>query len=185
MNIVINAIHVVAKEVGKDKSYKGPKIREVVASANNALFNVSFVSGLPPVNEEPEISNEEESMISWINSHLSERNLSIKRIRSGLRDGVKIIKLLEYFSGIPRLGTYEENPSNLWNAMQNSSLLLKFIHQQTGERVQGCRGQDITMGQLNPMVTLLKFIRSKFDRDYVFKSQNCKYILKVFLLNLN
>ena len=173
MNLVITSIHHVAKEFAKRNGYNGPRIRDVVASANNALYNVSFVSGLPPINEETPVPQDEANMIDWFNSHMTEKHLSIQRVRSDLRDGVRLIKLLEYFTGIPRLGTYVEKPANLWHAMQNVSLLLKFIHQQTGEKVDGCSGQEITMGRLERILHLLKFIRGKFDRDYVFKSQNC------------
>ena len=172
MNLVTTSIHFLAKEVAKNPNYNVPKIREVVASVNNALYNVSFVNGLPPVHESDPTENEI-SMIKWVNSHLSNINLSIERISSGLRNGVKLIHLMEYFTGIPRLGTYVKEPQNLWHAMQNISLLLKFLHQQTGEKPP-CRGQQITMGVLDSILTLLEFIRSKFDRDYVFKKQNCE-----------
>ena len=182
LNLVITSIHVLATEAAKQPGYTGPRIKEVVASANNALFTTaaSYVSGLPPIEESKEVSEEEKLMIEWINSHLKAINIQIDRI-SELRNGRIIINLLEYFTGIPRLGTYESNPSNLWHCMTNAAFILKFIHQQTGEVCPNCRAIEITMSRFSALISLLSFVRSKFDRDFVFKSQNCKQMFHFHL----
>ena len=174
MNLVVTSLHYLAKEVGKHKDYKGPAIRQVVASADNVLINSSFVSGILPVNQPAEISQEEEELVAWVNSHLKEQNMAISRLASDLRDGVMLIRLLETLTGTQRLGVSMTKPENLWQAMQNASLLLQFIQQQTNEPVQVCRGQQLTTGQLRPIIELLLLVRNKFDRDFVFKSQNCE-----------
>lgn len=172
MNIVVTSIHFLAKSVAKREGYKGPKIRQVVASADNVLLTSSFVNGLPPVMESTEISPEESELVAWLNGHLKERNLAVTRLRSDLRDGVMLIRLLEILTSTVRLGMFAQRPANLWHAMQNASLILQFIQQQLGEKVTCCRGQQLTTAQLPPIIALVQFIRSKFDREYVFKSQN-------------
>ena len=102
-------------------------------------------------------------------------------MRSNLRNGVNLINLLEELSGLERLGVYERNPTNLWHCMQNAALILQFINQQTGEKVLGCTGPDITTGRLDPILNLIKLIRTKFDRDFVFKAQNCSFFTIYFL----
>ena len=172
MNIVVTSIHYLAKSVAKREGYSGPKIRQVVASADNVLLTSSFVSGLPPVMESSDISPEEGELIQWMNTHLKEHDLSVTRLRTDLRDGVMLIRLLEILTSTVRLGMFVQRPTNLWHAMQNASLVLQFIQQQLGEKVTMCRGQELTTAQLSPIIALLQFIRSKFDREYVFKSQN-------------
>jgi hypothetical protein len=175
LNLVLTSIHVLAQAAAKQAGYSGPRIREVVASANFSLYTVSFVSGLAPIQDPPEISGEEKAMLDWMNSHLNALNLSVSRIGSGLRNGVLILNILQHLTGVSRMGTFEKNPTNLWQCMQNAALILLFIHQQTGEKVLDCIASDITMCRVDRVINLLKFIREKFDREYVFKSQNCLF----------
>ena len=98
--------------------------------------------------------------------------MGIQRVRSDMRDGVKLVALLEEFTGVDFGGTFEKNPANLWHCMQNATAALVFIHEQTGEKVAGCKGNDVMQANLGPMLNLLKSIRQHFDREYLFKSQN-------------
>lgn len=67
------------------------------------------------------------------------------------------------------VGAYNKEPDQLWQAMQNSCAILRFIASQTFERVEGCRAADIVMGRTEPICRLLKYLRDKFDLDYMYQ----------------
>ena len=100
------------------------------------VSSAAIVSGLQEIVEEEAASTEEKELIVWVNSHLSAYNMTIERVRSGLRNGVKLVKLLEHLSGATFGEHYEKSPANMWHCMQNATLVLVFIHEQSGEKVK-------------------------------------------------
>ena len=88
MHSVITSIHVLAKNAAKLPGYKGPQIKQIAAQTN-PLFTVAVTTtGIPEIKENSPPSDEEKSMIDWINSHLSKRNT---KVGSAMK---KIISLL-------------------------------------------------------------------------------------------
>ncbi len=90
-----------------------------------------------------------------------------------------------------RVGHYVVDPKLPWHRIQNATLILRFIAEQTFWSVRGCTSHgtrpispilyahfiiitifccaDIVLGNAEPLKTLLKHIRSKFDRDFLFQ----------------
>lgn len=171
MNLVITSIHVLAKTSEKLPFYNGPKIRAVESSIN-VLSTADLVNFSAIENDDSPISPQEKELIDWMNTHLKQKNLKVERLRKDCHKGLALIHLLEELTGTSKIGTYQTNPVTLWHCMQNAGIVLHFVSQQIGQRVLFCTGHDITLGKLEPIIKLVSLIREKFDRDFVFKSQN-------------
>ena len=172
MRLVINNIHVLARYVEKLDGYTGPKIDD--SSQIRTLFSSSLshkdLDAILGKDEDRELGETEKEMVDWVNSQLSRRDssnkinhISVKNIKTG----VTLIKLLEIITRTDSIGYYEENPTMLWHCMQNASLVLRFIYEQTFVELE-CTAQEIVLGRIEPIVELLKFLREKFDVDYLF-----------------
>jgi hypothetical protein len=175
VNLVINSIHVFAHFIEKLPNYDGPRIENPQTARN--LFSASLVEGSASdfLTEDPNavpetLTPEQQELLDWSNAQLRKFDTAfkLKNLTTDVRDGVKLIKLLEVVTKGSQLGSYTKQPKLLWHCMQNAALILRFLAQQTFEKVQ-CRATDIVMGNLDAVVRLLTFIRNKFDLDYMFK----------------
>jgi len=191
VNLVINSIHVFAHFIEKLQNYNGAKIENPQTARN--LFSASLVEGSASdfLTEDLNavsvpLTPEQQELLDWTNAQLRrfDTSLKLKNLTTDVRDGVKLIKLLEVVTKGSQLGSYTKQPKLLWHCMQNATLILRFLAQQTFEKVQ-CRAtgmlykfinsknnyghSDIVMGNLDAIVRLLTFIRNKFDLDYMFK----------------
>jgi hypothetical protein len=175
MNLVINNIHILAHFVEKLPDFNGPKI-EVTQTRN--LFSASLVESDATsilqddanASIEP-LTPEQKDVFEWANKLLKAKfpEYELKNLSTDVRNGIKLLKLLEIVAKVPSVGTYNKEPRLLWHCMQNATLILRFLAQQTFERVEGCRATDIVMGRVEAIVKLLQFIRRKFDLDYMYQ----------------
>ena len=74
MNSVITSIHVLGKAAAKFPGYRGPQIRQIVAKDN---LLITSDTGLTDIVENSDPTEEELSLITWVNSHLSKRNIKV------------------------------------------------------------------------------------------------------------
>lgn len=142
INLVINNIHVLAAHVQKQGNWKGPLMRDVRDA--KSLFSATLTGGgLDQINahEDADISPEQEELLEWANMMFSNNGLSttIDNLSSDIKTGVKLIELLKVIFKVSFIGPYHEHPTQIWHAMQNASLILKYISSQTFEKVDGCR----------------------------------------------
>lgn len=145
INLVINSIHVFAHFIEKLPNYSGPKIEN--PQARN-LFSASLVedSASDFLSENPnavpeKMTPEQQELLDWANAQLRhfDTSLKLKNLTTDVRDGVKLIKLLEVVTKGSQIGAYTKQPKLIWHCMQNAALILRFLAQQTFEKVQGCR----------------------------------------------
>ena len=174
MNLVINNIHLLAKHVEtKVEGYSGPKIddtSQVRTLYSSALSEKQLSSIMSTEDEIREMGDDEKEMVDWMNSQLKKRDadLCVPHLMSHrIRTGVALIQLLEIITKMDTIGFYESSPQILWHCMQNASLILRFIYQQTFVELD-CKSQEIVLCRIDALVKLLRFLRDKFDVDYLF-----------------
>eukprot|EP00339_Tiarina_fusa_P001689 CAMPEP_0116999016 /NCGR_PEP_ID=MMETSP0472-20121206/1886_1 /TAXON_ID=693140 ORGANISM="Tiarina fusus, Strain LIS" /NCGR_SAMPLE_ID=MMETSP0472 /ASSEMBLY_ACC=CAM_ASM_000603 /LENGTH=550 /DNA_ID=CAMNT_0004698343 /DNA_START=38 /DNA_END=1686 /DNA_ORIENTATION=+ len=171
MNLVINNIHILAKHVeNKLEGYTGPKIDDSsqVRTLYSSALSEKQLSTIMGEDVEREMNDDEKEMVDWTNSQLAKRNLSIPHLSAhGIRTGVILIQLVEIITKMDTIGFYEAEPQILWHCMQNASLVLRFIYQQTFVELD-CKAQEIVLGRVESIQYLLRFLRDKFDVDYLF-----------------
>jgi len=83
----------------------------------------------------------------WANYHLSKKNLHIENIQEGLRDGVKLIRLVEILYGKKVEGKVMDPPKNKMFMIQNCNLAMKFLKQE-GLPLYGVAGSDFVEGNI-------------------------------------
>ena len=172
MNVVINNIHLLAHHVAKSKDYCGPKIANssnVRTLYSSALSTKQFSSILNDQSDRV-ISKQEQEFIDWMNSKLLKADppLSIESLTcTAMKNGIALIKLVKILTNVDNVGFHEENPQILWHCMQNISLVLRFLYQQTFIEIN-CKAQEIILGNIDSIINLLQFLRGKFDIDYLF-----------------
>lgn len=64
---------------------------------------------------------------------------------------------------------HERHPSLPWHKMQNAVLILRFVGEQTANRVTDCTKTDILLGRIGPLNSLLSYIRHTFDHEFKLK----------------
>lgn len=145
VNLVINSIHVFAHFIEKLPNYNGPRIENPQTARN--LFSASLVEGSASdfLTEDPNavpdtLTAEQQELLDWTNAQLRKFDTAcqLKNLTTDVRDGVKLIKLLEVVTKGSQLGSYTKQPNLIWHCMQNATLILRFLAQQTFEKVQ-CR----------------------------------------------
>lgn len=178
INLVISSIHILAKHVAKSENYNGPKIRDT--KQVKTLFSASIIESssgdlLPqPFASEPEPENEEQrELVAWMNRWLAKDSppptSPIKNLSTSVKSGVPIIRLCILLTKALSVGAYVSQPKTLWHCMQNASLVLRFLAENTFSQTDHlCKAQDIVLGSSEPVSLLLKFLRDKFDLDYLF-----------------
>lgn len=174
INVVINNIHVLAKHV-KAQGIGGegvPAIEDSKRARRPYSIFLTEVQGLQELQAslaDLPADPVESELVEWMNSHISkDGGPLISNTHSDLKDGVALIRLLEVLSDV-RVGHYVVDPKLPWHRIQNATLILRFIAEQTFWSVRGCTSHDIVLGNAEPLKTLLKHIRSKFDRDFLFQ----------------
>jgi hypothetical protein len=172
MNLVINNIHVLAKHV-KTQGIGGSDIPAIADSRRArraySIF-IAEVAGYNPLAQEPEVlSPEDKELIDWMNGHLrKDGGKLVSSLHRDLKDGLPIIRLLQQLSE-QSVGHYEVEPRLPWHRIQNATLILRFISEQTFFTIRGCTAHDIFLGHVEPLKVLLRYIREKFDREYAFR----------------
>ena len=177
MGSVITHIHILAKTTFKDvPNYDGPSIEEssqVKSLWTQALMNTE----IKPEEQEatPEtLTEEQEELLEWANQKLSEvieDFQPMKSIANCLKSGKVLIQLISILSRQDDIKKKAiMNPTTLWHYMQNSSILLNYIELHTFHKFEECTAQDIVLGDTNRISSLLKYLRDKFDLDYLFIS---------------
>jgi len=133
------------------------------------LTEVQGLQELRTALNDQEMDSEEKELVLWVNSHISkDGGPLITNAHADLKDGVVLIRLLEVLSET-KVGHYVADPKIPWHRIQNAALILRFISEQTFYSEQGCTSHDIVLGKSEPLKTLLKHIRAKFDRDFLFQ----------------
>jgi hypothetical protein len=173
---VINNIHVLAHKLQKREGWKGPAIENV---RSQSLFEATLISSELPSNDiqaqqaSAPMDAEQESLLLWANTQLLRANAAqhtLKNLSTDVRDGVKLARLVQVVTKVNSIGAYNPQPSQMWHAMQNASAVLRFLSSHTFEKPEGCRASDIVMGNATAVCRLLKFLRDKFDLDYLFST---------------
>lgn len=142
------------------------------------------------------LSAEEQDLVDWVNAQLIKSTVPMKSIRNldqHMRSGVVLIRLVEILTNQKR-SAWEEEPRYLWQFMKNATALLNFISCVTFEPVPSditARGKawvatmitmsdiclcvcayrypDIVSMKCQSMVSLLNYLRDKFDLDFLFQ----------------
>lgn len=141
INSVINNIHVLAMHIQKHNEWKGPTIQDV--RDTKSLFSATLTGGnLDQIQViEEALTPEQEELLEWANTRFSSKGLSTRfeNLSSDMKTGVKLIEFLKVIFNVAFIGPYHDSPSQVWHAMQNASLILRYIALQTFEKVEGCR----------------------------------------------
>mmetsp|Transcript_4627 Transcript_4627/g.12959 ORF Transcript_4627/g.12959 Transcript_4627/m.12959 type:complete len:952 (+) Transcript_4627:214-3069(+) len=118
-----------------------------------------------------ELKGEEFKLLKWVNANLRTREeaLIVKLFPLDLCCGVRILQLLEILSG-SSVGKYVKKPTSMWEYMQNSSLILRFLRMQFFESQNFVKPVDIVKGNRQALLQLLVYIREKYDRDFFFQN---------------
>eukprot|EP01102_Stenamoeba_stenopodia_P002074 TRINITY_DN1183_c0_g1_i3.p1 TRINITY_DN1183_c0_g1~~TRINITY_DN1183_c0_g1_i3.p1 ORF type:complete len:972 (-),score=248.68 TRINITY_DN1183_c0_g1_i3:126-3041(-) len=101
---------------------------------------------------------------------LHDAPIRISNLSSDFRSGVVLIRLLEIVTKLS-VGAYEKEPKILWHYIVNASSALRFLSTQACCKIECCTAQDIVMGRSEKVAQLLKFIRDKYDLEYLFMSE--------------
>jgi len=72
------------------------------------------------------MSQHQQVLISWVNSHLSLRNMVIYDLHKDICNGVAFINLLEILSG-KTVKEYHRKPTTVQQMLQNCDLVIKFL----------------------------------------------------------
>lgn len=68
------------------------------------------------------------------------------------------------------VGNVFKEPKTLSEYMHNATTVLRFLSAQTYEPVLGCTAQDIVMGHVSEIMALVKYIRDKFDLEFLYQN---------------
>jgi filamin len=97
---------------------------------------------------------------NWVNRYLSQRSMEIQDF-DNLRDGVKLINLLEILSH-KSLGKYEQFPILFAHKIENVVLALKFLEKENVQLVN-IGPEDIVNGNLKLIMGLIWTLIMKFQ----------------------
>jgi len=173
LNLVILHIHVLARFVANMEGYTGPKIDDSSRIRTLYSSSLSETKELDKVLGEEiprELGKEECELVEWMNDQLHKKypELVVSDLSCrGIKTGVLLLRLLEVLTKSESVGFFEENPEILWHCMQNASLVLRFLYQQTFEELD-INSQDIILGNISSISRLLSYLRDKFDMEYLF-----------------
>ena len=175
---VITHVHILAKTTAKlVEGYDGPLIEEssqVKSLWTQALMNTE-IEGEDEVKPE-KLNEEQQELLEWLNQKLSTAPHNgeftpLESIGPSLKSGEIILQLLTILTHQQDVTSKAiMNPTTLWHYMQNSSIILEYISLRTFQKFEECTAQDIVLGDTNRICILLKFLRDKFDLDFLFIS---------------
>lgn len=173
MNIIITHIHVLATQMAKTvPGYDGPIMENT--SQVKTLWAQSLTHTSEDddhVDENEKLTKEQEELLEWLNQKLSITGNHDKPIEtiSSLKSGVVLISLLCVLTQQTDIKERAEmKPNTLWHRMQNAFLICNFLTQQTFHQFENCTAQDIVLGDVNRISSLLSFLRDKFDLEFLF-----------------
>jgi len=89
----------------------------------------------------------------WCNDYLTERGYHVNSLQEDLKDGLKLINLLEVISG-KSLGRYNRHPKIPQQKLENNLLALKFIEAE-GLKLVNIGPEDIVDGKLRLILGLI------------------------------
>lgn len=108
----------------------------------------------------------------WANFNIMKSgrvDMTLSNLSSDTRTSVKLLFLIEQLLNTPSGLPFNRNPSQMWHAMQNASMMLRYLSSQTFEKIDGVRAADIVLGNVGATCRLLSYLRDKFDLDFMFK----------------
>jgi hypothetical protein len=169
LNAVANHIHVLAHWLVKRPGWQGPPIEDVrdaksLFSATLVDANFEKIGSSAPASA---LTEQQKELLGWANSKLVGIT-ELADLSGDVKNGVKLIQLLDAICRGQSLGIYNATPTLIWHAMQNASAILSFVASQTFEKVDGVRAVDIVTGNVSAVAKLLFYLRSKFDLEYLF-----------------
>lgn len=173
LSLVVTHLHALAMFIQKraDLRWTGPQIESV---SSRSLFAATLIGGEladTPVQESP-LTPEQADLLTWANFNIMRSgrvDMTISNLTTDVRTSVKLLFLVEQLLQAPSGVPYNRNPTHMWHAMQNASLLLRYISSQTFEKVEGVRAADVVLGNSAQIARLLAYLRDKFDLDFMFK----------------
>jgi hypothetical protein len=188
MNAVLNHLITMASRCAKRPGYSGPALEDV--KGDRSLFSQSLVTDSTNApfrvdGDESELTHGDRNMLKWIQTTV-DQSASLfgatgatvagdaTRVRHwfDLRSGVVLLRLLERLCDA-NMGFYHQQPTLLWHAMQNASLVLRAVEQHTNNVVSGCSARDIVQGERSGLLALVRFLRVQYDMAYLFQ---CKLL---------
>jgi hypothetical protein len=87
-------------------------------------------------------------LVDWANQKLAEHgnDIHISDLSNDLKTGVKLAHLINVLSGAPPGAGFNEQPTALWQFMQNATWALRTMEEFTLSRVTVCSERDIVLG---------------------------------------
>jgi hypothetical protein len=131
-----------AKNAKNRPGYNGPVMEEEDRSKTVSLFTQSLNENNVLVTNAPDdikLDERNEELVKWLNSHLAkvDTSLLVRNLSYDLRSGARLLQLLEVLTHSP-VGVYEPEPQNIWQAMQNATLVISFLTAQVCQRYESC-----------------------------------------------
>jgi hypothetical protein len=173
LSMVLSHLYALASFVQRkpELNWKGPQIAAV---QSRSLFAATLVGGElsdEPVSVTP-LTPDQQALMDWANFNIMKSgrvDMTLSNLSADTRTSVKFIVLIEQLLGTPSGVPFNRNPTHMWHAMQNASLMLRYLSSQTFEKVDGVRAADIVLGNVNASCRFLSYLRDKFDLDFMFK----------------
>ncbi|KAH3755911.1 transgelin [Pelomyxa schiedti] len=173
MNVVINNVHVLAKFVYKQGLTKlAIKDSSHIRTLFSASLNESTFEDFDEQEDDTsaDVTFDTCELLEWANKYLGrlEPPRKLFNLSNDFRTGVKLLKLFEVLTKESFSFLYDEKPRNLWQCMQNASLVMRIIEQHTFCEITCCTAQDVVMGNTENIMHLLELLRDKYDMEYLF-----------------
>ena len=99
----------------------------------------------------------------WANNILSERNLQCTDITKDLRDGVKLINLVELVTHKKNTKKWNPNPVNNFQMRENCNLALNILTNECKLRITNIHGPDIADGNVKLTLGLIWLLILNFS----------------------
>ena len=105
---------------------------------------------------------QKKTFTGWCNNHLRKRGLKIEVLEDDLKDGLKLIALLEIISGDTFPYKFEKKPTMRLKQIANTGLCLKFI-QEKGVKLVGIGPEEIVDGNTKLILGMIWTIILRFQ----------------------
>lgn len=66
----------------------------------------------------------------WVNGHLAKRGMNIERLKSGFKDGLMLLNLMEILADPKKIGRWNKKPNTIFQKNENITIALNFLAQQ-------------------------------------------------------
>mmetsp|Transcript_3193 Transcript_3193/g.5956 ORF Transcript_3193/g.5956 Transcript_3193/m.5956 type:complete len:312 (+) Transcript_3193:97-1032(+) len=97
----------------------------------------------------------------WVNDELKYRGLFCKNLETDLKDGLKLINLIEVISG-KKIGKYNKHPVIIQQKMENLNIALNFLVKE-GLKFVNVGAEDIVSGNLRIILGLIWTIILRYE----------------------